>query len=53
MPGRDLNTEERSATDMDERKLKNVATKVMANGVELLVKDKSVDGKHEQVIWIG
>nr|XP_037876760.1 uncharacterized protein LOC101743303 isoform X1 [Bombyx mori] len=52
MPGRDLNTEERSATDMDERKLKNVATKVMANGVELLVKDKSVDGKHEQTKYM-
>ncbi|XP_064075147.1 uncharacterized protein LOC113393742 isoform X2 [Vanessa tameamea] len=32
----------------DERKLKNLATRIMSNGVEVLVRDKSSDGKQEQ-----
>lgn len=32
----------------DERRFKNLATKVLSNGVEVLVKDKN-DGKQEQV----
>lgn len=35
----------------DERKLKNVATRIMSNGVEVLVKDKGGEGKLEQVTF--
>lgn len=46
-PGRDLEPVEKSGVE-DERKLKNVATRIMSNGVEVLVKDKG-EGKLEQV----
>ncbi|XP_072946112.1 uncharacterized protein [Epargyreus clarus] len=45
-PGRDM--DERATSEEDERKLKNLATRIMSNGVEVLVKDKSADGKQEQ-----
>lgn len=40
---------EEKESEEDERKLKNLATRIMSNGVEVLVKDKNQDGKHEQV----
>lgn len=36
-------------SEEDERRLKNLATRIMSNGVEVLVKDKNPDGKQEQV----
>ncbi|XP_052745294.1 uncharacterized protein LOC112058337 isoform X2 [Bicyclus anynana] len=45
-PGREIDVEQRSAED--ERKIKNLATRIMSNGVEVLVKDKSAEGKQEQ-----
>ncbi|XP_013148818.1 PREDICTED: uncharacterized protein LOC106111339 isoform X2 [Papilio polytes] len=41
-PGRDLPIEHREVLE-DERKLKNVATRIMSNGVEVLVRDKNTD----------
>lgn len=49
-PGRDIQIPERPGSEEDERRLKNLATKIMSNGVEVLVKDKSSDGKQDQVI---
>ncbi|RVE53516.1 hypothetical protein evm_001886, partial [Chilo suppressalis] len=46
-PGRDMIVE-RPVPEEDERKLKKLATKIMSNGVEVLVKDKNPDGKPEQ-----
>ncbi|CAH0764833.1 unnamed protein product [Diatraea saccharalis] len=46
-PGRDVIVE-RPGSEEDERRLKNLATKIMSNGVEVLVKDKNSDGKPEQ-----
>lgn len=45
-PGRDIDI---NNGPEDERKLKNLATRIMSNGVEVLVRDKSLDGKQEQV----
>nr|XP_034836948.1 uncharacterized protein LOC117993281 isoform X1 [Maniola hyperantus] len=45
-PGREIDMEQRSAED--ERKIKNLATRIMSNGVEVLVRDKSAEGKQEQ-----
>ncbi|KPJ19267.1 63 kDa sperm flagellar membrane protein [Papilio machaon] len=45
-PGRDMPMEHREILE-DERKIKNVATRIMSNGVEVLVKDKSTDGKQD------
>lgn len=47
-PGRDMDLVDRPV-DQDDRKLKNLATRIMSNGVEVLVKDKSSDGKLDQV----
>lgn len=46
-PGRDIDVEHGND---DERKLKNLATRIMSNGVEVLVRDKSSDGKQEKVM---
>ncbi|XP_061380166.1 uncharacterized protein LOC116775931 isoform X2 [Danaus plexippus] len=43
-PGRDVEPERGE----DERKLKNLATRIMSNGVEVLVKDRSAEEKQEQ-----
>lgn len=40
---------DRPLTEEDERKMKNLATRIMNNGVEVLVKDKSTDAKQDQV----
>ncbi|KAL4712584.1 hypothetical protein ACJJTC_007600 [Scirpophaga incertulas] len=48
-PGRDAFIRE---SEEDERKLKNLATKVMSNGVEVLIKDKNSDGKQEQTKYM-
>lgn len=48
-PGRDMELDS-SVTEEDERRLKNLATRIMSNGVEVLVKDKSADSKQEQVV---
>lgn len=40
---------DRPLTEEDERKMKNLATRIMNNGVEVLVKDKSADAKPDQV----
>ncbi|XP_063835121.1 uncharacterized protein LOC135084268 isoform X1 [Ostrinia nubilalis] len=47
-PGRDMPVDEKPSSEEDERRLKNLATKVMSNGVEVLVKDKNPDGKLDQ-----
>lgn len=47
-PGREMDVVEKQSED-DERRLKNLATRIMSNGVEVLVKDKNSGGKHEQV----
>ncbi|XP_047516910.1 uncharacterized protein LOC125057315 isoform X3 [Pieris napi] len=44
-PGRDTGVPHRSEEDV--RKL-NLATRIMSNGVEVLVRDKNFDGKQEQ-----
>ncbi|XP_038219351.1 uncharacterized protein LOC119837692 [Zerene cesonia] len=44
-PGRDT---DQVRSSEDERKIKNLATRILSNGVEVLVKDKSHDGKQEQ-----
>lgn len=50
-PGRDMDFVDHPVSEEDERKLKNLATRIMSNGVEVLVKDKNSDsGKLEQVI---
>lgn len=36
-------------SEEDERRLKNLATRIMSNGVEVLVKDKNPEEKQEQV----
>ncbi|CAH1643888.1 unnamed protein product [Spodoptera littoralis] len=46
-PGRDMDLEAKEPEE-DERRLKNLATRIMSNGVEVLVKDKNADGKQEQ-----
>ncbi|KAJ0171090.1 hypothetical protein K1T71_013289 [Dendrolimus kikuchii] len=46
-PGREIDVD-KAATEEDQRKLKNLATRIMSNGVEVLVKDKNPDGKQEQ-----
>ncbi|CAH2231299.1 jg20615 [Pararge aegeria aegeria] len=48
-PGREIDVEQRSE---DERKIKNLATRIMSNGVEVLVRDKSVEGKQEQTKYM-
>lgn len=47
-PGREIDIEQKKVED--ERKVKNLATRIMSNGVEVLVRDKSAEGKQEQVI---
>ncbi|XP_053618829.1 uncharacterized protein LOC128680085 isoform X2 [Plodia interpunctella] len=47
-PGRDMEIVDRPVNEEDDRKLKNLATRIMSNGVEVLVKDKSSDGKNDQ-----
>lgn len=49
-PGRDIDID-REQSD-DERKLKNVAVRIMSNGVEVLVKNKETEGKHDQVYLV-
>ncbi|XP_050555460.1 uncharacterized protein LOC118280777 isoform X1 [Spodoptera frugiperda] len=46
-PGRDMDLEAKEPEE-DERRLKNLATRIMSNGVEVLVKDKNAEGKQEQ-----
>ncbi|KAH9634377.1 hypothetical protein HF086_010857 [Spodoptera exigua] len=46
-PGRDMDLEAKEPEE-DERRLKNLATRIMSNGVEVLVKDKNADAKQEQ-----
>ncbi|KAJ8707391.1 hypothetical protein PYW08_010643 [Mythimna loreyi] len=46
-PGRDMDLVEKESEE-DERRLKNLATRIMSNGVEVLVKDKNPDAKQEQ-----
>ncbi|XP_046974212.1 uncharacterized protein LOC124540573 isoform X3 [Vanessa cardui] len=48
-PGREIDIN--NGVD-DERKLKNLATRIMSNGVEVLVRDKSSDGKQEQTKYM-
>lgn len=48
-PGREMDLVDRPLTEEDERKMKNLATRIMNNGVEVLVKDKSADAKQDQV----
>ncbi|CAB3233080.1 unnamed protein product [Arctia plantaginis] len=50
-PGRGMDSVEKQSED-DERRLKNLATRIMSNGVEVLVKDKNSDGKHEQTKYM-
>ncbi|KAI5636459.1 putative sperm flagellar membrane protein domain-containing protein [Phthorimaea operculella] len=47
-PGREMELVDKPVSEEDERKLKNLATRIMSNGVEVLVKDKSADSKQEQ-----
>ncbi|CAG5037584.1 unnamed protein product [Parnassius apollo] len=46
-PGREP-AELREISENNDRKIKNVATRIMSNGVEVLVRDKNSDGKHDQ-----
>ncbi|XP_045486809.1 uncharacterized protein LOC110998983 isoform X3 [Pieris rapae] len=48
-PGRDTGVPHRSEEDV--RKL-NLATRIMSNGVEVLVRDKNFDGKQEQTKYM-
>lgn len=49
-PGRDMDLVDKPVSEEDERKMKNLATRIMSNGVEVLVKDKNGDPtKNEQV----
>ncbi|XP_037294855.1 uncharacterized protein LOC115452868 isoform X2 [Manduca sexta] len=50
-PGNDAEAQ-RAVTDDGERKLNNLATRIMSNGVEVLVKDKNTDGKYEQTKYM-
>ncbi|GBP41689.1 63 kDa sperm flagellar membrane protein [Eumeta japonica] len=49
-PGREKDAEfaNKPMAEEDERKLKNLATRILSNGVEVLVKDKSAERKTEQ-----
>ncbi|KAJ2941010.1 hypothetical protein O0L34_g13139 [Tuta absoluta] len=47
-PGREMELVDKPVSEEDERKLKNLATRIMSNGVEVLVKDKSADSKQDQ-----
>ncbi|XP_073958616.1 uncharacterized protein isoform X1 [Choristoneura fumiferana] len=49
-PGREMDLVDHGNSE-DERRFKNLATKVLSNGVEVLVKDKN-DGKHEQTKYM-
>lgn len=49
-PGRVMPLERDEISEDNERKLKNVATRIMSNGVEVLVRDKGSDGKQDQVM---
>ncbi|XP_049881946.1 uncharacterized protein LOC126377954 [Pectinophora gossypiella] len=51
-PGREMDFVDRPMTEEDERKLKNLATRIMSNGVEVLVKDKSADSKLDQTKYM-
>ncbi|XP_052752972.1 uncharacterized protein LOC113519470 [Galleria mellonella] len=51
-PGRDMDHVSRPITEEDDRKMKNLATRIMSNGVEVLVKDKNSDGKQEQTKYM-
>ncbi|CAK1595421.1 unnamed protein product [Parnassius mnemosyne] len=46
-PGREP-ADLREISEDNERKIKNVATRIMSNGVEVLVRDKNADSKHDQ-----
>ncbi|XP_047037254.1 uncharacterized protein LOC124642696 [Helicoverpa zea] len=50
-PGREMELPEKE-TEEDERRLKNLATRIMSNGVEVLVKDKNADGKPDQTKYM-
>nr|XP_049705645.1 uncharacterized protein LOC110372666 [Helicoverpa armigera] len=50
-PGREMELPEKEAEE-DERRLKNLATRIMSNGVEVLVKDKNADGKPDQTKYM-
>ncbi|XP_050671701.1 uncharacterized protein LOC126970075 isoform X1 [Leptidea sinapis] len=50
-PGRDTDLSQRPADD-DERKLRNLATRIMNNGVEVLVRDKSSRGREEETKYM-
>ncbi|XP_041984079.1 uncharacterized protein LOC121736761, partial [Aricia agestis] len=49
-PGRDIDVSQDNAED--ERKLKNLATRIMSNGVEVLVKDKGSNDRTEQTKYM-
>ncbi|KAM3960018.1 LOW QUALITY PROTEIN: uncharacterized protein ACR2FA_005941 [Aphomia sociella] len=51
-PGRDVDPIARPISEEDDRKMKNLATRIMSNGVEVLVKDKNSDGKQEQTKYM-
>ncbi|XP_059058800.1 uncharacterized protein LOC131852175 isoform X1 [Achroia grisella] len=51
-PGRDMDHISRPILEEDDRKMKNLATRIMSNGVEVLVKDKNSDGKQEQTKYM-
>ncbi|XP_075987218.1 uncharacterized protein LOC142983911 isoform X2 [Anticarsia gemmatalis] len=50
-PGRDIDLEQKDPEE-DERRLKNLATRIMSNGVEVLIKDKNPEAKHEQTKYM-
>ncbi|XP_060807495.1 uncharacterized protein LOC106137127 isoform X1 [Amyelois transitella] len=51
-PGREMDLVDKPINEEDDRKLKNLATRIMSNGVEVLVKDKSSDGKNDQTKYM-